>query len=343
MEYKLKHTFSFNRFCKLKLRQKYRAVGASLMALMILLFSGCSIYDKEEDCDPVYKVKFIYDMTMSGGDAFSSQVNSVDLWVFEHESGEFVAKYSDAGSQLASKSYYLELTDLKPGTYDFIVWGGLENSRSFSVPSEVASLSDLKCTLKTQTQNGQPVSDQLLSPLFYGSLIDQSLLDKPGEHVYTVNLMKDTNNINLSLQHMSDETLDASEFTIYMTDTNGNLSYSNNTLAEEDVYYYPWSLKSGAIDMPGEELNYIRAEISTSRLMADSSPVITIKANETGNTVYSIPIVEWAKVLRSQQNMSMTDQEYLDREHEYTIMLYLSAENEGWKAVSIVINGYEMK
>lgn len=41
----------------------------------------------------------------------------------------------------------------------------------------------------------------------------------------------------------------------------------------------------------------------------------------------------------------MSDQEYLDCEHEYTIMLYLiDREGEGgWRAGSIVINGYEIE
>ena len=317
----------------------------SLPAAMLFLMgtlSGCSVFDEDQNCAATYQVRFVYDMNMSGGDGFPSQVSSISLWVFDHETGDFVAKYSDSGEALSSNSYRMDISDLKPGNYDFIAWGGLEGSESFSVTSDVTAKEDLKCTMATVTKNGVATSSDLLTPLFYGSLDNQEFKDDNGEYLYTVYLMKDTNNINISLQHMSEESLLASDFTVYMVDANGNLNYNNALLPGSQIYYYPWSTGSGEIDMPGEDLNYVRVELSTCRLMADKNPVITILDNETGTTVYSIPIVEWAKKLRSMQNLSMTDQDYLDREHEYTIMLYLTDEESGWHAANIVINGFEM-
>ena len=316
-----------------------------MACLPLLSATGCSVYEDEQDCDPVYKMRFVYDWNMSGGDGFPSQVKSVNLWVFNHDSGVLVARYSDAGEALAQKGYLLNLTDLRPGNYDFIAWCGLEGSQSFSVPSDISTEKDLTCSMKTASRDGKAVSDICLSPLFYGSLNDQTVKDVRGETVvYTMYLMKDTNNINISLQHSNDEILDADDFSIYMTDANANLGFDNSLLSGPLVYYYPWDISSGYLDSSADGLNYIKFELSTNRLMADQNPVITIIDRESGATVYSIPIVEWAKVLRSQQNMSMTDQEYLDREHEYTIMLYLVGDegSGGWKAASIVINGYEM-
>lgn len=313
--------------------------------LSMFITTGCSVYDDTKDCDPTYKVRFIYKWNMSGGDGFPSQVTSISLWVFDHATGNFVAKYSDAGEALSKTGYLLEMPGLKPGTYDFIAWGGLEGSKSFTIPSDISNIKDLTCSLVTEQSNGETYSDTRLSPLFYGNLENQKVEDARGETlIYTVYLMKDTNNINISLQHYSDEILDDKDFTIYMTDSNANLDYDNSLLSSPVVYYYPWDISSGYLDMAGEDLNYVKFELSTSRLMADQNPIITIIDNETGSTVYSIPIVEWAKELRNQENMSMTHQEYLDREHEYTIMLYLiDKEGEGgWKAGSIIINGYEI-
>ena len=318
-------------------------IGTYLLMVGLLL-SACGLINEDQgDCNPTYNVKFVYEMNMSGGDGFSSQVTSISLWVFDHTTGKFVKRYDDSGSMLAQPGYVMELTDLDPGTYDFIAWGGLGENSSFSVPSNIETVNDLKCTMHTVTVDGVTSSNTLLSPLFYGSLSSQTLKEEYGNYTYTVELMKDTNNINLSLQHMSEETLDVNDFTIYMYDENGLLASDNSLLPSSEIKYTPWSTQSGEIDMPGDDLNFIKAEISTCRLMADQNPIITIIDNDTGNVVYSIPIVDWAKKLRSIQNLSMDDQEYLDREHEYTVMLYLVSENEGWKAVSIVINGFEME
>lgn len=317
----------------------------AIACLPLLTSTGCSVYDDDQDCDPVYKMRFIYDWNMSGGDGFPSQVSSVSLWVFNHESGSLAAKYSDAGDALAQKGYLLDLTGLQPGNYDFIAWCGLEGSQSFSVPSDISTEKDLTCSMTTGSRDGKSFSDSCLSPLFYGSLNNQAVDDVRGETVvYTMYLMKDTNNINISLQHSNEDILDADDFTIYMTDANANLDYDNSLISSPTVYYYPWDISSGVLDPSADGLNYIKFELSTNRLMADQNPIITIIDKESGSTIYSIPIVEWAKVLRSEQNMSMSDQEYLDREHEYTIMLYL-VDNEGsggWKAASVVINGYEI-
>ena len=316
-----------------------------IACLSLFLTTGCSVYDEARDCDPIYKVRFIYDWNMSGGDGFPSQVSSITLWVFDHTTGNLVAKYSDSGEALSKPGYLLELPGLTPGNYDFIAWGGLENSPSFTIPSNIYKETDLTCSLNIKERDGETFSDTHLQPLFYGSLNDLTVEDNRAEEkVFTVYLMKDTNNINLSLQHISDDLLDVDSFTIYMTDANANLDYDNSLLPSPMVYYYPWAKSSGFLDLSGEDLNYAQFEISSSRLMADRNPIITIIDNATGQTVYSIPIVEWAKELRSQQNMPMSDQEYLDREHEYTIMLYLiDREGEGgWQAASIIINGYEI-
>lgn len=314
------------------------------VALSGICFAGCGLINEDlEECVTSYNVKFVYEMNMSGGDGFPSQVSSISLWIFDHATGNFVKRFDDSGASLSQPGYLLPLTGLVAGTYDMIAWGGLEGSKSFSVPAVVDNIKDLKCSMNTVTIDGVISSNSLLTPLFYGSLTAQSLAEDTGEHIYTMYLMKDTNNINLSLQHLSEEPLDVNDFTISMSDSNGYLAADNSLLPSSEILYLPWSRQSGGIDMSGDDLNFIKAEISTSRLMADQNPIINIVYNASGEIVYSIPIVEWAKKLRSIQNLAMDDQEYLDREHEYTVMLYLVNEAEGWKAVSIIINGYQIE
>lgn len=313
---------------------------------MILTVSSCGekLLENNDDCDPVYRVKFVYEMNMSGGDGFPAQVNSVDLWVFQHSTGELVGLFSDFGDALSEKDYTLSLDGLTPGEYDFIAWCGMKDSDSFTMPalSSVKSMTDLVCRLNTTVRDGVPTSGDLLSPLFYGALYAQTLSDRYGTYTYTVRLMKDTNNINLALQHVGGEPLDKDDFSIYMSVDNGCLGYDNAVIPSQEIVYYPWSVQSGSADFSGGRMNFLQMEISTLRLMAEADPSIVIIDNNTRGVIYSFPIVEWAKKLRSIQNLGMSDQEYLDREHEYTIMVHLIDDSIGWKAVSIVINGYEI-
>lgn len=329
----------FKYYCK----EIYDYIIAGCCLVMMVSSCGNWLFDDVADCDPVYRVKFTYDWNMSGGDAFPAQVGSVDLWVFRHGTGEFVDRFSDSGDALSGKDYALALDGLAPGEYDFIAWGGIAGSTSFTMPdpSSVKNMTDLQCFLNTTVRDDVPTSRELLSPLFHGELYGQTLSDRYGTYTYTVCLMKDTNNINLSLQHVGGESLDAVDFSIYMTADNGHLDYDNSVIPSREICYYPWSVQSGKINGADKDMNYLQAEISTSRLMADANPILTIIDNNTQNVIYAIPIVAWAKKLRSIQHLSMDDQEYLDREHEYTIMVHLIDDKTGWKAVSIVINGYE--
>ena len=310
--------------------------------LMLVALTSCEkIFDSEQDCDPHNYLKFVYEMNMSGGDGFPAQVTSVWVGAYDPSTGELMQTFTQSGSALSAEGYALSLEGLAPGNYRLVVWGGLEGSNSFRLSSE-SSLNAMTCTLQTTAfAQGTPVSSSQLSPLFYGN-VEVNLVDEPGDHYYTAYLMKDTNNLNLSLQHQSDDPLKADEFDIYMTADNGELTGLNNIVAGNRVLYTPWSVRSGVIDEPGDDMNFLQAEISTCRLMADQNPEIAIVEKATGKTVYSLPVVEMTKKLRSVQYASMTDQEYLDREHEYTLKVNLINGEDGWKAVSIVINGFEI-
>lgn len=336
-------------------------IGLALMGLCgaSVMFSSCeSFYFEEGDCDPHYYVKYVYDMNMEWADAFSSQVNSVELYVFDPSTGDKVGQYYENDiSKLSTPGYRMPI-DLKPGTYEFVAWCGLSNNQDnlFSLQPSISHKDHAHCTLSRSYEDGKAYQDQQLNALFHGK-IQASLPDEQGEHEVTVKLIKNTNNINLSMQHISGLELTSDMFTVTMSEGNGHLAHDNNLISDEDIEYRPWSVKSGQVDITGradgttDNLNYFMAEISTSRLMANRDPRINIVDNANGNVVYSIPIVKWATTFRSEQFRdanndvrTVTDnQEYLDRQSDYNVMLYLdNKEDQGWLAASIYINSWKV-
>lgn len=294
-----------------------------------------------------YYVEYIYDMNMKFADAFYSQVGSVELFVFD-TTGKLVKTYdasTAAGDGLDIRGYRMDVSDLEPGTYEFIAWCGLENNPAFKLPATIAKREDLTVALQ---HDGS--SDQFLKSLFHGRVAEVTLLEKPqgNEQTVTVKLTKDTNNINLSLTQLGNAEMKVGQFEISMVDSNGKMDYTNALAGKDSIEYLPWTLTYGQEDFTGSDLaegavNYMHAELSTSRLMADHDPVIVITDKESGKVVISIPLVQWVKVFRSQQYATMSDQEYLDREDEYNVVLYLENNNHGWTAVSVVINDWRVK
>lgn len=341
-------------------KHKLRNLTFSVVALATMTgLSSCeSFYFDEGDCDPKYYVKFVYDMNMEWADAFSSQVNSVELLVFNPQTGELVDRYTENNTEALKVAGYRMPVDLKPGTYDFVAWCGLSNNKEnlFSLPSTITEKSHAHCTMSRSFDSGKAYQDKQLNPLFHGKLT-ADLPDEQGEHTVQVNLTKNTNNITLSMQHISGMKLTKDMFSVTMSEGNGHLDHDNSVMTDEDIEFRPWDVQSGAVDITGSkaddevDLNYFMAEISTSRLMANRDPRINIVDNETGNTVYSIPIVKWATTFRSKQFKDSNndvrtitdDQEYLDRQSDYNVMLYLdNKEEEGWIAAAIFINSWRV-
>ena len=340
-------------------RLKWCATRIMMLAAVFLCSACGSVFDDEGDCAPRYYVRFVYDMNMLYADAFATQVSSVDLYVFDAESGAYVTHLSDKGEALGSGSYRMPLTDnVEPGKkYLFIAWCGLaDNGEDFTVAQTVAQPGDLTCMMARSRDEKGAYSKRNLKALFHGSLTAE-LPDKEGEHVYTVKLTKDTNNINLSLQHTAGP-LDPNRYEVTMTDDNGLMAHDNSLLADETIEYRPWYQDGGALELGtatsradaedgdaedgGNEGGYLIAELSTARLMANHNARINIVDTQEDKVVFSIPIVQWAVKFRSANHARMGDQEYLDREDEYNLMVVLADDGEGWLAAQIHINGWHL-
>lgn len=326
-----------------------KRLSAGLLALAAVAgLSSCErIFDTEGDCDPHYYVRFVYDMNMLSSDAFAAKVNSVNLWVFDAKTGQLAAEYSDKGEALGRECYRMAV-DLKPGQYDFYAWCGLaDNEGHFTVPAQISKPADLECLLHGGAQTYSKVE---LHDLFHGRVLAADLPDKQGDHLVTVYLTKDTNNINVSFHHIGEE-LNPDDFIVTIEDNNGHLNYDNTTYGNQTIEYRPWSIRSGefetlaesrADDEPESEISgFLITELSTSRLMADHQSRIWLREKESGETIFSMSVVEWALKFRSAKYAKMGDQEYLDREDEYNLTVFLTG-GERWTAVEIVINGWRV-
>lgn len=329
-----------------------------LLVLTVLCMgaAGCEpLFEAAGDCTPVYRMKFVYDMNMDHADAFASKVPSVELYAFEAGSGRLVRVFSESGAALAQEGYAMTL-DLAPGDYDFVAWCGLaDNEGQFTLPASVPTLADTRCTLaRERGADGKATQNRNLHALFHGRSA-QTLPEDNAEHTYTMPLVKNTNNISLSIQETGGKALDPDRFTIRMAVDNGSMAYDNSVLEDEAIEYLPYRKTSGSAAVGGSRADggvrqdIILAELSTARLIAGHSPTLDIIDNRTGRTVYAVPLIKWALMLKSQQYAGMADQEYLDREDEFNIILYISEEDgitpgdpEYYLAVGVVINGWRM-
>ncbi len=331
-----------------------KAAAAAAVCLALTACDGM-IYDDQGDCSVTYKVRFRYDYNMKYADAFAHEVESVTLYLVD-AGGNVVWQRTEQGDALAEEGYAMTV-DVDPGKYSLLAWCGTADKGSFSIPQSTVA-TGLTCTLNRQRDgDGSAYVDTDLDRLFHGYLSGQTFPGEAGTYTYTVPLVKDTNVLRVVLQQMSGGVVDKDRFAFTVTDDNGSMAWDNSLLADEDITYRAWHTAQGeaGFDMKAtaEELDLSEeastrstfsaavAEITTARLVTSGNPHLRVTDNETGDTVFSIPLIDYALLVKGFYNEGMDDQEYLDRQDEWDMTFFLD-EGYRWMNAYIYINSWKV-
>lgn len=325
------------------------------------------IYDDEGDCSVKYRVSFCYDRNMKWADAFLSEVTSVHLYAFDN-SGTLVWQNSEKGEALAAAGYAMTL-DLPAGDYHLVAWCGLDNdglrAESFSVPEArigETRLEELRCKLNREYDAGGACSKSKLYPLYHG-VLDVSLPDltyEGGEYTCTVPLTKNTNHVRIILQHLSGEPVNPADFKFRIEEENGLMEHDNSLLPDEMITYREHDKRSGTTGLGIDDYpeigrsqpavpNLTRTVTSVSVAIADLTIARLTKERKTYLTIYNpedeiaarIPLRDYALLLKDGYNHEMTDEEYLDRQDEWSLTFFLD-ERDKWISTSIIINSWRV-
>ena len=335
------------------IRSYIRKTSCKLMAAIacasMLYACNSLIYDGEGDCSVNYRVKFRYDYNMKFADAFAHEVNVVTLYLLAAD-GRVVWLRTEQGEALATDGYVMTV-DVEPGKYDLLVWCGTTDKGSFSIPETTVG-KELTCTLERQHDAGNKAFvTEDLDRLFHGWLPEQTFGETEGTYTYTVPLVKNTNNVRVVLQHLSGEAVDKDKFVFTITGTNGSMDWDNTLLPDEPVTFYAWHTDSGEAGMdsqteetqtaPRTAFSATIAELTVPRLVKGQEKRLTVTNKETGKTVFSIPLIDYALLVKGFYNRDMGDQEYLDRQDVYDMMFFLD-EGDRWLDAYIYINSWKV-
>lgn len=330
--------------------------GILLPVAGLVALAACDnlIYDDEGDCEASYTVSLVYDMNLEYADAFAHYVETVTLCAFGSDDVLAYTKTEDAGT-IIENDQKMDVSDITPGTYTLVVWAEGEEETadcyecaSLSVGS--TTLDELTCRLaRTSGSEGDAVIDHALTPLFNGYLEDADLTDigYDGERNVEVDLTKDTNSLVVVLQHLSGEDVNVADFTFEVTDNNGLLDYDNSVIPDDELSYRPWTLSSGTASVTDDEESDAQtsvavavAEFALNRLVTTNDPRLTVYDTE-GDIVLSIPLIDYATLVKSHYSGDITDQEYLDRQDEYSMTFFLD-DNDRWVNTVIIINSWRI-
>ncbi len=308
--------------------------------------AGCSIINDDlPECTDKLQVKFIYDYNLKFSDAFPQEVKSVNVWAFD-SNGAFVWSGSASGDSLRSEDFAIE-TPLPAGTYDFVSWCGLKGNDDFDLATYTPTLKEeLEVKLKTIQEGSDHISSSFLPSLYQGMVSSYKYTINPNANsvsTVTIPLIKDTNNIRVLLQRYNGEELSADDFEVKISIPDAWLAWNNDVLAAGPmVTYEPWETKYGTASMPDPtgpagtvtSVSSLLYEFSSSRLIAGSNAVLTVIRTSDNVPVIQIPIIDYFLMVKGHYEKPdgkplTDDQEYLDRQDDYSILFFID-ENNGW-------------
>lgn len=342
-------TYPNRQLMKLFGRNIISTISAALAAALMIVFASCQglVYDDLDPCDEGLRLRFVYDYNMEFANAFPSQVDCLTLLVYDKDGKYKETRTVTDLAQLSDENWRMTL-DLPAGTYNLLAYGGMAcRDASFEFRQEPSPAVDMQAmeVFLRPTLLTSPVGTKLHN-LFYGALkvtVPENSTDYTDA---TVEMMKDTNNLRIILQHADGSSVNNADFTFTLTADNTLFDWQNNVIPTKTITYWPWTRGQALAGTNPEDndsdVEVAYAEFSTSRFIAGSDPRLEIKRVSDGGTVFSIPLVNYLLLLKSQEFAKMGAQEFLDRESRWNMIFFLDRNNY-WISTTIVINGWVVR
>ena len=311
----------------MKLKSLLRHIAMWFVLIGSLIMTSCDSFN-EDLLECRLFVKFKYDYNMEFADAFHSQVDKVELYVFDKD-GKFLFRQTEEGSILATGNYLMEV-ELPVGEYQFLAWAGAHDSYDItSLQAGVSSIADLKLQLKREETL---IIDKELEPLWYGEINNVDFTGTT-DQTEVINLIKDTNKVRFVFQGSNEDSwgVDVNAYTYEIIESNGYLAHDNSLLGDDNLSFRPYHIEQKNLAAGIVELN-------TMRFLANRNARFVVTEKATGKKVFNINLTDFL-VMTKIEGHNMSAQEYLDRESEYKIVFFF-ADNDPWLVLQININGW---
>ena len=316
----------------MNLAKTIRTALFSIISISVAaMSSGCDrLHEHLPECEHGLRLRFTYTWNMEFANAFPAQVDCLTLYIYD-DNNRLVTTRTETTDVLADENYRMDI-DLPDGDYTLVAYGGMACDNSsfhhIDTPTEGALLTSLETELNTGLLT-RPVGTQLHN-LFYGKK-EVTVTSALNQYVdETIDMMRDTNNLRIMLQHVDGSPINDEDFNFYLSDNNTLMTWDNALLPSQEVTYYPWTRGTLRVGQsPYEELpddvTMAYAEFSFCRLVTDNRPNLLITTADGSRNVVDLPLLNYLIASKSEQYKEMPAQEYLDRQHDWNMTFFLDS------------------
>lgn len=338
----------------------YDSMKAGLLSLLACcLLGSCDglMHDDLPPCETGAYLHFVYDYNIQRADMFNDHVGGLVVFVYD-ENGKFVTRQEAANSSLAqplkSHDFAMQL-QLQPGKYRFATFAFQKKYEDalaqpgakfqIALPQQGDNITALHARLDRE-QGKVNNQSQPLDTLWQG--LSNELVEVKDLQVtrHTIGLVRDTKQLTISL-HQTDEpaNINADDFSYQITNANGDISYDNSLLPDEELTYtpyYTWTTEFKDTESNVKERT-AHAALMFSRLIwhpaeeNDKNAILTITNKITGEEVARINLADFLAQGRGAfEARHYSEQEFLDREYDYKLDFFLQGNQ--WKYAKLSIS-----
>lgn len=310
-------------------------------ALLTLGLVSCEyIHEDLKPCD--HYLHFTYTHNMKFADAFQHELvcqeeaKTAELFIFDGD-GKFLSSQSLPTETLQENRIRL---NLDPGKYKLLAWAGL-NDTDYTWTKPAAGESMDEWLMSVRQDEG--VVARELSGLFQGTL--ELTIPSGGETDTEFPLVKNTNKIRLALIDANSGTgLQADDFTILATTHNGDLNAQNQPVADDAVLWKPYlqQVETVADTEGGTAMQAVVAELNTMRLMESSQTSLQLSHKGEEAPFLQVDLTDFL-LLTQMESHDLDAQEYLDRQDEYTIVVYLDIVGGKAHCLEVIVNDWTIR
>lgn len=307
-------------------------LAAALLAVMA--WSGCAwVHDDISRCPKGFNVMLRQKLLSSSGEhavgILADEVNDATLFVFDADDSLFVSKVTATGDELRENGYKVHVpTD--PGRYIIIGWAGLSDS-SYILPETVAGSTHLKDFTLLLDRDEEGRQNEYLTPLFHG-MTEVVIVKEHQCRTVFMDMTKNTKNFVIVLQDYGGQSIKAETFTYKIISDNGKIDHANNIITDNPVSYGAYFIETVALDSKADDdavmsITAARAEMNTLRFTKDCSTRFVLNERAGGKKVVDIDLSGYILLTKEHYEnkigKNLSDQEYLDSEHVFSIVFFM--------------------
>lgn len=264
--------------------------------IFITVCFACDDHNEQKNLQ--VNVRFQYISNKTGVDEFDTEINKVNLYIFNSE-GRFIDEYCLSVNELQTGNTIG--LNLEPGIYDFVVWGNITDSYSLcTLEKGVTNVEDCHVSLKC---SGDIVEAQPTS-LFYGSAYRAEVKLSGFQGIIAINMVKNTKSIRVTTTNLDVNNLEEIPYSCSITSLTKGYKFDNTVFCDQKFTYLPQIHINNKNELVAD---FVVLNLSNDN--SDGSRLIFTKKNQVGqsNELFNMSLTELLLPLSLQGNIEFED------------------------------------